>query len=88
MDFSAATTIWTGNYLTFSTSWQQASISLSAYNDKDIYIAFKHIATGGNYRMIDDITGVHLAPPSSVPNPAIIVSPANEAQMFPYLKIA
>jgi len=79
MDFSAATTIWTGNYLTFSTSWQQASISLSAYNDKDIYIAFKHIATGGNYRMIDDITGVHLAPPSSVPNPAIIVSPANEA---------
>ena len=77
-DFSPATTLWTGNYQTFTTSWQQASISLSDYNGKDIYIAFKHIATGGNYRMIDDITGVHLSF-STVPNPAVIVSPANEA---------
>lgn len=73
-DFSAGTILWTGDYMTFTTTWQQASISLSAYNNTEIFIAFKSIHTGGNYRMIDDVTGVDLAP-AGLPNPAVLVSP-------------
>jgi hypothetical protein len=73
-DFTGATTLWTGTYTTFTTTWQQASIPLSGYNGTDIYIAFKSIHTGGNYRMIDDVTGVDLAP-AGLPNPAALVSP-------------
>lgn len=76
-DFSAATTLWTGNYLTFTTTWQQASIDLSAYNGQEIFIAFKSIHTNGNYRFIDDVTGVDLAPAVIPPNPAFLGSPAN-----------
>lgn len=78
-DFSEATILWTGDYLDFTDAWQQATIPLSAYNDTEIYIAFQHIATGGNYHYIDDVTGVDLAPFSTPPNPATVVSPANGA---------
>lgn len=72
------TTVWTGDYATFTLTYQQASIDLSAYNGMDIWVAFHHVATGGNYRYIDDFTGVDLAP-AGPPNPAVISSPANAA---------
>jgi len=74
LDFSAGTILWTGDYTTFTTTWQQASVSLSAYNNTEIYVAFKSVHTGGNYRFIDDVTGVDLAP-TGPPNPAVLISP-------------
>jgi hypothetical protein len=58
---SFTTTVWTGDYMQFTETWQQATIDLSAYNGQNIYIAFKSVHTGGNYRIIDDVTGVNLA---------------------------
>jgi len=72
------TTVWTGDYLDFTLTYQQASIDLSAYNGQEIFVAIHHVATGGNYRYFDEITGVDLAP-AGVPNPAIIGAPLNNA---------
>jgi len=72
-------TVWTGDYLQFTETWQQASVDLSAYNGQNIYIAFKSIHTGGNYRMVDDVTGINLTPNVTPPNPAVCVSPVNGA---------
>jgi hypothetical protein len=72
------TILWTGDYLDFTLTYQQAGIDLSAYNGQEIYVAFHHVATGGNYRYIDDVTGVDLAP-AGIPNPAVIGAPANNA---------
>ena len=72
-------TVWTGDYLQFTETWQQASVDLSAYNGQNIYIAFKSVHTGGNYRMVDDVTGINLTPNVTPPNPAVCVSPVNGA---------
>ncbi len=64
------TVVWTGDYQDFTMGWLQASVDLSAYNYQNIYIAFKHVGTGGNYHYIDDISGVNTAviPPDN-PDP-------------------
>jgi len=76
-------TVWTGDYLNFTTTWQQASIDLSAYNGQTIYVAFKSIHTGGNYRIIDDVFGPARYVPAGPPEPVTITSPANEATGLP-----
>ena len=76
-DFTDAVPIWTGDYLIFTTEWQQANLDLNAYIDTNIYIAFKHIATGGNYRYIDNVFGPEITP--EAPEAPTLVSPADEA---------
>jgi len=53
--------VWTGGYQDFGLAWQQTQIDLSAYNGQNIYVGFKHISTGGNFRYIDDVAGINLA---------------------------
>lgn len=53
--------VWTGGWDDFGLNWQQAQIDLSAYNGQSIYVGFKHVATGGNFRYIDDVSGLNLA---------------------------
>lgn len=75
-NFSNATVLWHGTSSMFKTLWQQCTIDMSYYIDINIYIAFKHVATGINYHYIDDITGLNISY-TSVPNPAVIQYPAN-----------
>ncbi|HPS61376.1 MAG TPA: choice-of-anchor J domain-containing protein [Candidatus Cloacimonas sp.] len=77
------TTLWTGDYLTFTTTWQMASIDLSAYNGQNVIIAFKSIHTGGNYRIIDDVAGPNLYVPSGPPEVVTLVYPTNGATGIP-----
>lgn len=80
-DFTTA--LWTGDYMNFTTSWQQASVDLSAYNGQTVYIAFKSVHTGGNYRIIDDVFGPARYVPAGGPNPVTINYPANQAAGLP-----
>jgi len=75
--------LWTGDYLTFTTTWQMASIDLSSYNGQNVVIAFKSIHTGGNYRIIDDVAGPNLYVPSGPPDPVTLTYPANGATGIP-----
>ncbi|NLA44023.1 MAG: choice-of-anchor D domain-containing protein, partial [Candidatus Cloacimonetes bacterium] len=77
------TTLWTGDYQTFTTTWQMASIDLSAYNGQNVVIAFKSIHTGGNYRIIDDVAGPDIFVPSGPPDPVNLTYPANGATGLP-----
>ncbi|CAO80453.1 choice-of-anchor J domain-containing protein [Candidatus Cloacimonas acidaminovorans] len=77
------TILWTGDYLTFTTTWQMASIDLSAYNGQNVVIAFKSVHTGGNFRIIDDVAGPNLYVPSGPPDPVILTYPANGATGIP-----
>lgn len=77
------TTLWTGDYQTFTTTWQMASIDLSAYNGQNVVIAFKSVHTGGNYRIIDDVAGPNIYVPSGPPDPVTLVYPANGATGLP-----
>ena len=77
------TILWTGDYLTFTTTWQMASIDLSAYNGQNVVIAFKSVHTGGNYRMIDDVAGPNIYVPSGPPDPVTLTYPANGATGLP-----
>jgi len=76
-------TIWTGDYLAFTTTWQLADLDLSAYNGQNIYIAFKSTHTGGNYRIIDDVSGPERYVPAGPPEPVVLSYPANEATGLP-----
>jgi len=77
-DFTDAVPIWTGNYLIFTTEWQQANLDLFYYIGTDIYIAFKHVATGGNNRYIDNVFGPEITP--EAPGAPTLVSPADGAE--------
>ena len=77
------TILWTGDYQTFTTTWQMASIDLSAYNGQNVVIAFKSVHTGGNYRIIDDVAGPNLYIPSGPPDPVTLTYPANGATGLP-----
>ncbi len=76
-------TVWTGDYLNFTTTWQLANIDLSAYNGQNIYVAFKSTHTGGNYRIIDDVSGPERYVPAGPPEPVVLSYPANEATELP-----
>jgi len=77
------TILWTGDYQTFTTTWQMASIDLSAYNGQNVVIAFKSVHTGGNYRIIDDVAGPNLYIPSGPPDPVTLTYPVNGATGLP-----
>lgn len=77
------TILWTGDYLTFTTTWQMASIDLSAYNGQNVVIAFKSVHTGGNYRIIDDVAGPNIYVPSGPPDPVTLTYPVNGATGLP-----
>jgi hypothetical protein len=77
------TTLWTGDYQTFTTTWQMASIDLSAYNGQNVVIAFKSVHTGGNFRIIDDVAGPNLYIPSGPPDPVTLTYPVNGATGLP-----
>jgi len=76
-------TVWTGSYTTFTTTWQQASVDLSGYNGQNIFLAFKSYHSGGNYRIIDDVTGINFAPASIPPTPSAAINPLMDAINVP-----
>ncbi len=73
------TTLWTGSYSDFTLDYQQASIDLSGYNGMDIYIAFKSVHTGGNYHIIDDVTGINFSTAAQPPLPSSLIYPTMDA---------
>jgi PKD repeat protein len=70
-------TVWTGDYTTFTTTWQQATIDLSSYNGQNVFVAFKSVHTGGNYRIIDDVFGPDVFVPT---RPLAAVNPTPSHQ--------